>query len=133
MGFSMRQVVLKVNGLEMVNFSPNDFHGEMNLRYSIDGEEKVQTVRFDFTRKIELLVASILRFIKSQGEQDIDEDDVIGSLFVKKLVDEDRVEERLLNFFAKICENVRFMKMDRNHVNYMKIFHEVRGSKLILR
>lgn len=132
MGFSMKQVILEVNGLEMVNFSPNDFHGEMNLTYSVDGCRRVQTVRFDFTRKIELLVASILKFVKSQGEQEVDEDDVIGSLFVKKLVDEEKVEERLLNFFSKVCENVRFMKMDRNHVNYMKIFHEVRGSKLIL-
>ncbi|MBT3866033.1 hypothetical protein HOF78_02955 [Candidatus Woesearchaeota archaeon] len=128
----MRQVILEINGLEMVNFSPNNYNGEMNLSYTVDGEKKVQVVRFDLTRKIEILVGSILKFVKSQGDQDVDEDDLVGSLFVKRLKDEDKIEERLLNFFAKLCEKVRFMKMDKNHVNYMKIFHEVRGSKVVL-
>lgn len=128
----MRQVILEINGLEMVNFSPNNHHGKMNLCYSVDGERKVQIVNFDLTQKIENIVYSILKFVKSQGEQDVDEDDLISSLFVKKLMNEEKIEERLLNFFAKVCENVRFMKMDKNHINYMKMFHEVKGSKILL-
>ena len=128
----MRQVILEVNSLEMVNFSPKNYNGEMNLNYSVDGERKVQTVRFDLTRKIEPIVGSILKFVKTQGNQDVDEEDLVGSLFVKKLMNEEKVEERLLNFFAKLCEKVRFMKMDRNHVNYMNMFHEVKGSKISL-
>lgn len=129
----MRQVILEINGLEMVSFSPNDFKGRMNLGYSVDGERKLQTVNFDLTRNVENIVASILQFVKSQGEQDVDEDDIVGSLFVKKLMNEEKTEEKLLSFFSKIGEKVRFMKRDKNHTNFMKMFHEVEGSKIILK
>ncbi len=129
----MRQIILELNGLEMIKFSPNDFRGIMDLSYSVDGLKKNQTINLDLTRKVEGMVAGILKFVKSQGEQDVDEDDLIGSLFVKKLINEEKVEEKLLNFFSKVCEKVRFMKRDKNHANFMKMFHEVEGSKIILK
>ncbi len=128
----MKQVILEVNALEMVNFDPRAFKGSMNLIYSVDGQKIKRLVNFDFAKSKESIVKSILNFVKSQGEQEVDEDDFIGSLFVKKMVDEEKVEERLINFFAKISEKVKLMRIDKNHGNYMNMYHEVKGSKIYL-
>jgi len=128
----MKEVIIKLKAIETINFNPQKFESRMNIKYNIDGENFERLVVFDLTAKAEGIVARILKFLKSQAEQDTDEDDLIESLFVKKLVDEEKIEERLLNYFGRLCEKIRFIRRDKNHADYMKLYDEIRMSKISL-
>ncbi len=128
----MKDIPLAINRLEMVSFDPQKFIATMRLTYNVNGETKTQVVTMDITKKAETLTTSIINFVKSQANQDIDEDNLIDTLFVKHFHQEERVEERLNNHFAHICEKVRFMKINKNHADYMKFYHTIQDSHLVL-
>tara|TARA_Y100000310_G_scaffold332606_1_gene408517 strand:+ start:1357 stop:1746 length:390 start_codon:yes stop_codon:yes gene_type:complete len=129
----MKQVLLNIEGLEMVKFDPKNYNAKMKLSYGIDEERFAEIVNFDLTRKSDLLASSVISYVKSQGEREIDEDNLVNSLFVKKLVNEEKVDERLFMYFSKLCEKVRFLKINKNHANYMQLYDEIKTSCLSLR
>ncbi len=116
----------------MVEFDPSKFVGKMNLSYSVNDARKNQAVNFDLTKKSEVLVSSVINFLKSQGNPRTEKEDFVENLHMKMLIDEAKVEERLWNFFARVGEKVRTMKRDRDHSNYMKLFNDIRVSKISL-
>ena len=117
----------------MVSFDPKNYNAKMKLSYGIDKEKFAQIVNFNLTRKSDLLASSVISYVKSQGEREIDEDNFVNSLFVKKLVNEEKIDERLFMYFSKLCEKVRFLKINKNHSNYMKLYDEIKTSCLSLR
>tara|TARA_Y100000310_G_C20572714_1_gene758852 strand:+ start:873 stop:1262 length:390 start_codon:yes stop_codon:yes gene_type:complete len=129
----MNQVLLNIDGLEMVSFDPSNYNAKMNLFYAVDGEKFVQKVNFDLTRKSNLLASSVISYVKSQGEMEIDKDNFVDSLFVKKLINEEKIDEMLFMYFSKLCEKVRFLKINKNHSDYMKLYDEIKTSCLSLR
>ena len=128
----MKEVIINLHGIEMMDFEARDYVAKMVVCYSIDGERVKKCVNFDLTRRAESIVQSILTFLKSQADLDINEDDIVSSLFVKRFVNEEKIEERLVNYFAKLCENVRFLKINKNHANYMKLYDQIKISKISL-
>ena len=129
----MKQVLLNIERLEMVSFDPSNYNAKMKLAYSVDEEKFLQTVNFDLTRKSDLLASSVISYVKSQGEREIDKDNFVDSLFVKKLINGEKIDEMLFMYFSKLCENVRFLKINKNHSNYMKLYDEIKTSCLSLR
>jgi len=129
----MGRVVIKINGLEMVNFDPLTLKSSMNLNYDINGEKQKQIINVDLTRKSEILVEGIMRFIKSQGANCNDErDDILENLYSRDITNIDKAEEKLLIYLSKLCEKIRFMKNNKNPTEHMKLYHEINGSKITL-
>lgn len=128
----MKQVIIKVNSLEMVNFDPKTSVVKMDFCYDIDGQNFKKIINFDLNKKPEMMVNGLLNFIKSEANLDVDGDDVLGSMYIKKVIDEEKVEERLFMFFSKLIEKHKFMKHNRTHADYMKLYQEINGSKIFL-
>ncbi len=129
----MKQVVLKINGLKMVNFDPTKFLAKMNLSYEVSGEKKSVMLNINLTQRTETIVDGIINFVRSQGKKDVDErDDILDQLYSKNLVNEEKVEEILFRYFAKLCEKVKFMKTNKNHVDHMKFYQDIKASSISL-
>ena len=130
----MKQVVLKINGLNTVGFDPIKFISRMSLNYEVSGQKKSALINVGLMQKSDAIVESILNFVMSQGRQDVDErDDILDQVYSKNLVNEDKTEERLYNYFAKLCEKAKFMKANKNHVDHMKMYQEIKGSRQTMR
>ncbi len=128
----MKQVILKLHGIKLQNFDPNSGNAKFRIEYSVDGDHRT------FEEKMVLdkpkpLVRKIFAFVKEEGNVDLsDVDDFVGSLFVKTLVNEEQIEETILNFFSRLCEQARVLKKESDHATYMKIFDEIKISELRL-
>jgi len=53
-------------------------------------------------------------------------------MFVIRLLNEDKLEEKLHHFFVKLCEKARSLKRTTDHTDYMKLYDELRIQELIL-
>jgi len=129
----MKEVTIRIKGLEMSRFDPQKFSCKAILIYEIGKDEKRQTLHLDLLQKSEALARGIMDFVKSQVIQEEDPDDILESFVIKKFFNEEKTEERLLIHFAKLCEKARFMKVNKNHKDYMKYYHEIMGSNISLK
>ncbi len=129
----MKQVVIQVNGLKMVNFDSGTYVAKMKLSYVVDGKASETLLNLDLKNKSEGIVAGLIGFVKRQANQNVDErDDILDQLYIKKLIDEERIEEKLSHYFIKLCEKVKFMKSNKNHVDHMKFYQEIKASGISL-
>jgi hypothetical protein len=126
----MKDVVIKLHGVEMQNFDCRTCTAKMVIFYDIDDNSIKKVVNFDLNKKSEIIVNSILNFLKSQANVDVDGDDIVSNIFVKKFVNEENVEEKLIVYFSKLRENVKFMKINNNHADYMKLYDQIKTSKI---
>lgn len=128
----MKQVLLRIHHLGVQTFDPLNSKARMKITYSVDNQTNSVTKEF-VLNKPEPLVNDIFTFVKQQGNVDMSNvDDFVAGLFVKTLVDEEKVEEILLNFFSRLCEHARIIKKEKNHATYMKLFDEIKISELKL-
>jgi hypothetical protein len=126
----MKEVVIKLHGIEMQEFDCRTSNAKMVLSYSVDDKGIKNVVNFDFSKTSEIIVKSIFNFLKSEANMDIKGDDIISSIFVKRFVNEEKIEERLINYFSKLREKVKFMKINKTHTDFMKLYDEIKISKI---
>ncbi|MBT3262028.1 hypothetical protein HN992_03035 [Candidatus Woesearchaeota archaeon] len=127
----MKEITLQLNGLEMLEFKPTTGIAKIKVSYSINGEKIIETGNFDLTRKCESLATSIINYVKSKGEQEVDEDNLLDTLFIKKFVNLEKVEEKLFSYFSKLCENYRFMRLGKSQKDYMKLYDAIKISRIM--
>ena len=127
----MKEITLQLNGLEMLEFKPTTGIAKIKVSYSINGEKIIETGNFDLTRKCESLATSIINYVKSKGEQEVDEDTLLDTLFIKKFVNLEIVEEKLFSYFSKLCENYRFMRLGKSQKDYMKLYDAIKISRIM--
>jgi len=129
----MKEVVLTIDTLAIVNFEPNNNRGAFLIHYSKDKEHHTLEKSYALDHP-EPIVQDLLKEVKQQGKMELtDDDDILGSLFIIRLLNEDAVEEKLHNFFARLCEKAKTMKHMRTHTEYMKLFDEIKIKELHLR
>ena len=61
-----------------------------------------------------------------------DNDDILQSIYVKKFLNEDKAEERLLLFFSKLYERGRLISREKNHARYMNMLDEIQHHKMTI-
>ncbi len=126
----MKEITLQFHGLEMVEFKPTTGIAKIKVSYSINGEKTIETGNFDLSRKCESLAMSIINYVKSKGEQEVDEDNLLDTLFIKKFLNLEKIEERLFSHFSKLCENYRFMRLGKSQKDYMKLYDAIKISRI---
>lgn len=129
----MKDIILTIDKLAIMHFDPKHTRGTFAIHYSKDKEQYTLERQYVLEHP-EPIVTDLLKAVKQQGKMELtDDDDILGSLFVIRLLDEDTVEEKLYNFFARLCEKARTMKHMKTHAEYMKLFDEIKIKELHLR
>tara|TARA_Y100000310_G_C20468604_1_gene708883 strand:+ start:135 stop:533 length:399 start_codon:yes stop_codon:yes gene_type:complete len=132
----MKEIILKVEKIRLEDFDASERKGKFLLVYCVDGVERKRILEINLQEKIENLVEEILKIVKNNADSSNGNfnsgDDLIGSLFVKRFVNEDNTGDKIYNYLAKIGDKLRVMKIEKNHSQYMKIYHEIKGKELVL-
>ncbi|MBI1973078.1 hypothetical protein HYS50_03665 [Candidatus Woesearchaeota archaeon] len=129
----MKDVILTMEKLTIASFDPKEGRGRFVIHFSKDNEHHSFEKEYTLTHP-EPIVEDLLREVKQRGKIHIDDyDDLIGSIFVVRLLNEDAVDEKLFNFFARLCEKIKMMKHLKNHAEYMKLYDEIKIKELQLR
>ncbi|MBS3144316.1 hypothetical protein J4208_01910 [Candidatus Woesearchaeota archaeon] len=128
----MKDVILAVEKLSLSQFDPKQGTGTFKIHFRKDSEQQTFEKQYALSQP-EPIVADILKEIKHRGKMEIqDYDDLIGSIFVVRLLDEDNVDEKLFNFIARLCEKIKTMKHMKSHGEYMKLYDEIKIKELRL-
>ncbi|GEM_PF-854600 len=128
----MKDVLLRVEKLTISQFDPKQGIGTFILHFSKDKEHQTFEKKYALEHP-EPIVQDILKEIKQRGKIEIDDyDDLIGSIFVVRLQDEDNVDEKLFHFFSRLCEKAKAMKHMKSHAEYMKLYDEIKIKELNL-
>lgn len=129
----MKDVILVVEKLTISHFDPKQSTGTFKIHFRKDKEQQSFEKQYALSHP-EPIVEDILKEVKQRGKMEIlDSDDIIGSIFVVRLLDEDNVDEKLFHFIARICEKIKTMKHMKSHGEYMKLYDEIKIKSLDLR
>ena len=128
----MRETILKIERLDITNFAPKNRIVSFKMDCSKDNQHFSIDRNFNL-QPIEPYVENLIKEVKAMGKTEIVEDeDILGSIFVVRLFNEDNIKERLINFFSKVADKLKMMRHQRDHANYMKVYDEIKVLKLIL-
>ena len=126
----MREVKIALVGLKLEEFLPTEAAATIKISYKIDNAEDSIIKKFKL-QDPEAITDEILKEIKAKGKIEIqDEDDFLGSLFVIRMLNEEKAEEILINFFARLCDKARILKHTTNSREYMKLFDEIKITEM---
>ncbi len=129
----MKDVQLRMETLTIAQFDPKAGTARFLVSFSKDKEQQSFEKQYTLTHP-EPIAQDILKEVKQRGKLEItDADDIIGSIFVVRLLDEDNVDEKLFNFLARLCEKVKAMQHMKHHADYMKLYDEIKIKVLDLR
>ncbi len=128
----MREVVLRLDRLEVTRFDPRTLIASIRIAYAKDNQQEQFEMQHDLTTKSEAVTEQIVRELKKRGSIDIDDDDVLNTLYVKKFINEDKAEKRMLLFFAKLYERCRVIAREKNHTRYMQLLDEIQHLSVVI-
>lgn len=128
----MKEVILKISRIDILNFDPKESKADLKISFLKSNEENNILKNYKLENP-ELIVEDILKSIKKEGKIEIeDEDDLLGSIFVIRLLEEEKIEEKISAFLARLCEKSRLLKKEKNYQTYMRLFDEMKTQKLTL-
>ena len=128
----MQEIVLTLEKVRLQHFDVKTLQGTLHLTYTTNERPNDFTKSFVF-QKAEPLVKDIIQTLKTLGKVEVRPgDELVGSMFVIRLLNEDKLEEKLYNFLAKLCEKARALKRATNHKDYMQLFDDLRMQELVL-
>lgn len=127
----MHKTILKINKININNFQPKDTKADITINFTKNQEPKTITKEFilkepfTLTRKLMLAIKSQGKFIV-EGESD----DILENIYITQFIDEEETEEKLLNFFKKLCTQVSELKHQKIAREYMRKVDKIKTLKL---
>ena len=126
----MKQSIVSLKKIEIQNFLPKTTIASIKISYTRDNQQE-SMYKDILLSDAEKLTEALIREIKDRCKIELAEtDDPLGSIFIVKFQDEEKTEEKLYNFLAKICEKSRYLKHMSNHQEYMKIYDEIKIQRM---
>lgn len=126
----MRETTIALKGIEVQDFLPKTSDTTIKVTY-VCGNTSSSFTKVIRLEKPELLTETIIKEIKQKGKIECNEtDDAIKRMQVIHFHNEDKIEEKLFTFLAKLCEKNRYLRHITNHAEYMKIFDEIKIKKI---
>ena len=116
----MQSILLKIKRVEITKFDPRKFTAVFRIFCSNNGKEFSFDITHDFVTGSETTAGNIIREVKSRAKPEENyKDDILDTIYTIKLIDDEKVMERLINFFSKLNEKVKFLKVEKNYQKYM--------------
>ena len=128
----MREVILKLNKLAVMNFDPRTLVASIRIFYSKDNVQEYFDVNHSLATKSEMITEEVIRELKRKGTIEVNTDDILESMYIKKFVNEDKAEERMRLFFAKLYERGRVIAREKNHARYMQLLDEIKHTAIVV-
>ena len=127
----MKETKFKLEKIELSDFDVRSGIGTLKISFFKNQVKDLLVKQYDL-REYPVTVSKILTDIKKKDSIIVenDEDDILGSLFVIRFENEDEIEEKLLSFFAKVSDKMKFMKKTQDARTYMKLYNELKTTKL---
>lgn len=129
----MQNILLRLKRVEIAKFDPRKFTAVFRVFYNVNNQERYFDFSHDFKTRSEVMAQSIIKEIISKAKPEENyKDDFLDNLYTIKLHDDEKIEERLINFFSKLNEKVKFLKIEKNYKNYMNLIADFNAIKLNL-
>ena len=128
----MQKVLYELKRVELVDLKPREGNSGVLVFFEKEGREKVLSLHFDLTNPVDI-VNKILLGIKTHDKIIIDEsDDILQNIYITRIDNEEVIEEKLLLFFQNLCGKYAKMKSLKKAPDYMKLYDEIKTTKLVL-
>jgi len=127
----MHKTTIEINKIQIENFQPKGTKANIIVNFTKNNEknqlnkEFILKEPFNLTRKILISIKSTGKFIIES-----ESDDILENIYITELINEEEIEERLLNFFKKLCTSVSELKHMRIAKDYMKKVDQIKTTKL---
>lgn len=128
----MHKTILKLKKIEIKEFKPKELKANINIYFDKNEKEEMITKEFILRNPLDI-VNKILLAIKSQGKIIVEEedDDVLKNIYITRVDKEEEIEDKLLEFFKRLCEKAKNLKSLKNATQYMRTFNEIKVMKLV--
>ncbi len=125
----MKKTIIALKGIEIKDFQPKTNTASLRIIYARDNEQE-SMYREAILHDAEELTKSVIKDLKNRSKIELAEsDDPLGSIFIIHFFDEDKIEEKLFTFLAKLCEKARSLKHISNHNEYMKVYDDIKVQR----
>ena len=127
----MKKTILKIKKIEVINFAPNENSIKFRVLYDIDNRLAELTQE---SREIvsDYLADQIIKRVKRSADITYETDDILDSIQIIRIEDEEDVKERIFNFFEKLRRNALKLKHMSSAADYMHLYDQLKTEKFIL-
>lgn len=127
----MHKTLLKIKRLELQEFKPKEAKANLVIVFDKNNVEETIVKEVLLKNPIEL-VKKVLILVKSKGRFIVEEesDNILENIYITRVADEEKIEEKMLLFFKSLCETAIKLKNTKIASQYMRLFNEIKIMKL---
>ncbi len=127
--------MLEIKRVDILNFDPRTNIARCGVKYTRNTALKSLVIDFKMDNA-SAIAQNLISTIKEQEKENDASEEIVDDIKINVLtefVNEEGIEDMVFNFFARLCDKTRRLKHEKNHVEYMKMFDQVRMEKLIVK
>jgi len=128
----MNKTIYEVKSVHLSDFNPKETNTKIIINYTKNNEPHQIIKQITLNNPV-AIVNNILVTIKSKDKMIIEEsDDFLSNIFITRIKDEERIEEKLLYYFQDLTKKIKELKAQKIATKYMHLYNQLKISKLIL-
>ncbi len=125
----MDAIDIKIGLLEIIKFDPRESLADIRINYSSNENNKISLIRSKMDNPEEI-TRKIIKYLKDKERYKVEGDDILDTILIIKLFNEEKIEEKLQHFFGKYLDCVKEVKRKKSHENYINMFNSLCNQKI---
>lgn len=127
----MKKSIIKVKKVEVTSFNPTSHLIKFRVLYNIDN--KLAEITHECKEIIsDYLTSQMVTNIKKSADVSYETDDILDSILIVRIEDEEDTTEKIFNFLEKMRRNMLKLKNISSASDYMHLYDQLKTEKLIL-
>tara|TARA_Y100000310_G_scaffold159627_1_gene159296 strand:+ start:56136 stop:56519 length:384 start_codon:yes stop_codon:yes gene_type:complete len=125
----MRKLDIYIKGVKIEKLILNEYIVKYKVAFEINDEVKTITMENSIGNSEEI-VKKLIDSIREREKVIIEGDDILSSIVLLNINDQEETEKKLINFFSKFNDGVRALKSRTSSEDYMGAYHKIMGEGL---
>jgi len=129
----MQKTVYKIKKIEVLEFKPKESVSVIKISFMKNDVPEQIVKEFPMSNNPVEMVNKIILEVKSKDKMIVeDTNDILQNIYITRIDNEEIMEEKLLLFFQNLCGKYAKMKSLKKAPDYMKLYDEIKTTKLVL-
>jgi len=125
----MKSVAIELLKVEVVKVDPKTKLVDLMLDYSVNEKEKKALIRTKI-EDCEETAVKVLKYLRNKEDNKTESDDLIDSILILTINNQEQVEEKLSHFFGRVLDKISEVASKRSADNFLNMYSGLSGQKI---
>jgi len=125
----MKKIVIELLKLEVIKVNAKEREVDIKIDYNSNSEFKEALIRMKID-DVETAALKVLKYVKRRERGVVGGYDVMESILIVNVANEERMEEKLSHFFGKILDRIGEFNSKKSSEGYLNMYSGLSGQKI---